>query len=363
MSAIWVEADKVAQAWTCSPYTKPFREGLRPTPAGEDGDPLAVTSVHEILVRYEMLKSQPMLAATRVQWLPEFHELAGTSAAVESWLDIGRRFAFALLELVEYLRSRLPGYPQILVPDLLSGAPLVYQDGFWDRQFPWPHEARAAGLQLKGPPEMLSQSLGLIAADRAYFYSALAELLEAVRCSQSWRRFEAADAALAPAERDDARARRRRYRDVVTDDQLTAVAGENGMRRQAARRAELGRVKVDADGSLLEYYEAFAAVDALIGAVAAWLSHRIAKGTIPEVEVQEAEWGSPAELRPVRFKALDDDFRHPLELVWFEDTIDGLGGAVVLHNLNIDFGEAIILQATGDLLVGSSAAPRVFPGN
>jgi hypothetical protein len=360
MTNVWTAADAVAAAWATSPDLERFRDGLSPCPRTRGGPPLQSQSIGELLVRYEPLSRQPLLAANRLTQLPELDDLLDRSQDAARWFQVGQAFAFAAMELVEHLRSRLPGYPMILVPDLTTPAPRVYDDGWWDSQFPWAHEVRQAGLQLEPAPiDFLTRALRLRSDHAAELEHALGELTAALRTSASWQRFVAANALLGDEERAEARARRRDYRAAVAEERLDELAGHNGMRRQSMRRTELLRVKAGTQGLLAEFYAAFDGVDALIDAVAAWLSHRIAVGPIKPVNVVRAAWGPPQDLRRVQVEAQDAPRVGPLDLIWIDEPIADLGGAILLLSMRHDFAGG--LSATGALLVGSSQtcpAPR-----
>jgi hypothetical protein len=362
MRALWQATDEFAAAWTASPHVQAFRDGLMPTPP-DPANPMHVDSVQQLLASFSLLESQPLLLGKRLPHLPDFGRLHAESAAVQQWLPVAQRFAFVLVEVIEFLRSRLPGYPSLLVPDLMPRAPRVYQDGFWDRRFPWEAEVRRAGLQLQGEPALLRLALELPDGGRAA-YSSLAAMAEALHQSTSWTRFVAAHHALTAADQEEAKRRRRDFHEAVSDERVDAIAGETGMRCQQMRTAELQRVKADSTDALREYYDAFQAVDELLDAVASLVSHRVTKGTIGEVGVLTADWGSAADLRKMRIHATDDGFRHPYELIAVRSGITSLSGLMLLHNVTINWGRgsgSLLLTADGRLLADSDGLPAALP--
>lgn len=354
MKELWTATDEFAAAWIASPHKRVFRDGLKPTPH-DMNNPFQVGSVQQLLVEYSTLQSQPLLLGKRVRPLPEFARLYQASAEVQAWLEAAERFAVTLIQVIEFLRSRLPGYPSILAPDLLPGAPRVNADGFWDMRFPWELGIRGTQLQFSNEPALLARALDLPDGGRRA-NAALSAVGGALRRSDSWKRFAAAHSGLSSGDREAAKVLRREYRDAVSEARVDEVAGRLAIRSQSMRRGELERIKDSSVGSLREYYEAFDAVDELIEAVAALVSHRVAKGDIDELPLLSADWGAFRDLRSTRIQATDNDFRHPYDLVKVSAGVGSLGGIVLLRNLTIHIGENVLV-ADGRLLAGSADVP------
>ena len=91
-----------------------------------------------------------MLLGKRLGRVPEFQDLY-QRPEIKAWFDVAQRFAFVLVEVIEFLRSRLPGYPRLLVPDLLAGSSRVYIDGLSDQRFPIEARGPAGASQVRSP--------------------------------------------------------------------------------------------------------------------------------------------------------------------------------------------------------------------
>lgn len=353
MTSAWTAADAVASEMAATPYLADFRAGLAPGPGNTPGD-----SVHGLLLQYSMLRSQPLLLGGRLVRIPEFAGMLGGSPSVQKWLAPAQRLFQAMSHTVEFLRSRLSGYPGLLVPDLLPSAPRVHHDGFWDMRFPWPAEMRRAGLQFAGGPDVALRALDLPDGGRA-FAGALGDLVSALRSTESWRAFAEAHAALAQHGREDAKALRWQYRQATTEARMDEIAGELAMRARAMRDSELDSVHAAAAGPAADYFRAFRAIDEVIDAVAALLNQRLASGRLSELRILSADWGRPAELRHVRVHAILDDFHNPYELVRVGADVDSLSGLMLLHGIRMFWADDgtdddDIVLADGRLLVGSS---------
>lgn len=358
MTGIWAATDEVARELAKSPHLGAFRQGLEPQPA-DPSQPFDIGSVQHLLVYYSLLQTQPLLVGLRLPLLPEFAPLHDSSPEVRGWFDIAQRFAFAFVDVMEFLRSRLPGYPMLSVPELSPGAPRVYRDGFWDGRFPWMADVRRGGLQLQARPAIPPRALGLPDGGTG-LYDSLTHVLAALRESATWQRFVAADAGLGEEDRVTAKRLRKEYRAAVTEDRIDAIAGSNGMRGAFMRRAELEAVKAEADGALREYFEAFDGVDELLDGVAAFISHRIVRGDISEVWVISADWGPARDMRVTRLRARDSSWRGPYELIRVSSAIAALAGVVVLYSVSLFLDEDLLL-ADGRLLSHSSAIASAGP--
>ena len=106
---------------------------------------------------------------------------------------------------------------------------------------------RQARLQFAAQPAMLAPALEL-ADGSAAAYAALADVLIALRGTDTWQRFSAADAGLEPTDREAAKAIRYAYRQAVDSVRVDDIAGETVLRDGMFRRAELARVKGQASG-------------------------------------------------------------------------------------------------------------------
>ncbi len=343
----------MAFAFGESPLTEGFRAGLAPTPSqGRHGT--AAGSVADLLAYYGMLRSQPLLLGMRLIHVPEFGELHAQSEDIREWFSIAERFAYALLTAIEFLRSRLPGYPQLLVPDTQPTAPRVRNDGFWDIRFPWTLDARRAAPQLQGAPSLGAALQLRDGGTRSA--GALQDLLETLQQSPPWRRFEDADTAVDAEDREAAKNLKREFRAATTDDRLEAVAGGTGMRRTQMLWAELDRIKSGADDRLANYFATFDELDEVLQAVAALISHRVAKGDLPSLDPIDVDWGPHAALRYVRFRGQRDGFFHRRGLAKIDVEAEALAGVVLLRNLTLLLDQRIV-KAGGLLLAGSARLP------
>jgi hypothetical protein len=354
---LWDAVDQFSAIWVCSPLTTHFRDGLAPVKHDPNQPPLELQNIAQALAMFGPLKAQPLLLAQRLPMIPTFPALAA-KPATQRWLPIAVAFGFALLEVAEFLRSRLAGYPSLLVPDLAPNATRVRANGFWDSRFPWQIALRQSGFQFKNEPPRIRTDLGFPDQGRAA-YAALSVISQELHETVAWRAFAQARQSLGEKGVTEARALIREYQNAVSEERADQVAGDTGMRDATFRRGELERIKQGASQELQEYYDAFAAVDQMIDAIAALISHRVARGAFDELEPFEASWSRTQELRRVRLKASDNAFlRSPYELVKVSLGLRAVSGLVLLSGVTTNWHDSYVtLTADGWLLSGSADVP------
>jgi len=233
-------------------------------------------AVSEYLASMGMLRTRPLLFALHAPQLPPtpmpgpgFEDLLRVDGFVE-FLERGQRAAGALLSLVEYIRSRLPGYPDLPVPDLRPQAPRVDMDGLLDQgSMPWPMAVRNRSIESHGPP-----AAGLRGVDDEQWSARSESLLGQLRESTVWQAFDAAATTLSRDDREMLAAACLRFDEHTELATIHAQAGGLLMRQLEYRRAALAEARETVIGAARGYLDAFAAVDHLIDQAAAVISDR-----------------------------------------------------------------------------------------
>jgi hypothetical protein len=208
--------------------------------------------------------AQPLILAHNLARHPQVEEVvidpAGRAffAATETLTNV--TFAF-----VEWLRSRLPGYPQLKLPHIDARASRVAEEGWPDARFPWLLEMRGLRFQFLGAPPDLASHLAL-ADGGVEVRAALEALTAAVLSSPPLAGFAEARAAASPDD-EQLRALLREFRNRLRPERLDAVEPALSMRRMQYRRAQLIAVERLASAAVADYYAAFRGVDNMIEAV------------------------------------------------------------------------------------------------
>ncbi len=103
--------------------------------------------------RYSPVRQHPLLMALQLGQAGATDALVGSSED-EHWLQDAAELAALFSTAVEFLRSRIPGYPSLRVPHVRAGSPHVYGDPFFVAGFPWEAGMLRMGLQLQSAPEL-----------------------------------------------------------------------------------------------------------------------------------------------------------------------------------------------------------------
>ena len=179
---------------------------------------------HPLLMGYQLARLPPVQAFVENEehekWLRDLNEVGG-----------------ALMTAIEFIRSRIAGYPSLRVPHLRTGSPYTYAETFLVAGFPWDAELRRMGLQLQGPPPV-----GQILESQADFQSLLNAASDELNASDASASFAAARAAMQPSDWDQLRELGRTFAGRVTDDAVTAAAGDFLLQRFQCGLSNLGTV-------------------------------------------------------------------------------------------------------------------------
>jgi hypothetical protein len=293
--ALWQAAIALASELKEAPKFRGFRRAFDLADPDDDFPP----RLGELTATYSPLRLHPLLLGDRLNALPATAELLqgdDDMAWLEDAVECGAAFAVA----IEYLRSRLPGYPGLRLPHLRTGSPHVPQDPFFVRGFPWDPELRQLGLQLQGPPSMADLGGGDA-------QSLQADLLDALKERPAWTGFAAAYAALSQADLAALAELGRQFVTRVSDDAVDDGAGAYSLARYQYRDAVLAEIVTQAQGSVAEYLQAFEAADELITIVAAFLETVITTDQLLEVEPYRMAVGAGADVRSVDLAVRGDD--------------------------------------------------------
>jgi hypothetical protein len=234
-----------------------------------------VTMAQHILAGLGGLRSRAMLLGLYLPRIPSIGPMPGYEdlARIEGgmqFIDSAARIASTLLVIVEHLRERLPGYPEIPVPDLCPGSPAVVNDAFvvFER-LPWPASARA---QRPARPSTDAASLALGPAATVIVEQIAAALEE----HDAWREFVRLEQELTGPDREQLKRICDELADATTDAVVDERAGDILMQRAQYARAALEDAHTSATGLAGEYLASFRRVDRAINLAGGIISERVA---------------------------------------------------------------------------------------
>lgn len=296
---LWGAARALAGALKDKPKLRSFRRAFDLAPEGDD----LRLRLSEVTATYSALRTYPMLIGVRLSQLPATQGLL-ESERDATWLRDAVEVGTAFQIVVEFIRSRLPGYPILRLPHLRDGSPHVFDDPLLVRGFPWDPELRRLGLQLRDPPDMTK--LGGDDDCRRQ----LEDLVAALGLRLAWTRFTSARQALSDGDRRTLSELSKRFAARVEDDAVTEAAGDLLIARFQYRVAELETIVNSAEGAVAEYLSAFEAVDELITVVAALIDTLLTSEALLEAEPYRMDVGQGEDLRPVELAIRGDDPFH-----------------------------------------------------
>lgn len=284
----WEAIRTLAEVWRKCPvvdrYTSPLRAASAPSANA------LVRHLQEIFAGYGAFAAYPLRQALLLGMLPDFD--SGVPGASD-FIDDGRNVLAAHIATVAWIRSRLPGYPQLYVPHLASGTTLTTTDFTFD--LPWHRTHLLAGLQFESHPVGVEDRLGCSPVD---LRPAAVKLGAALAKEESWLRFREARGNLNPQALTEVRAARKSVKQRLRPSEVDAFEPGLILPRDALRRRLLAEEIETLAGYARLYVDAFSAVDELIALVAdSVFSELVTYGAvarIPNVESVVVEPGGNA---------------------------------------------------------------------
>jgi hypothetical protein len=314
---LWRAAVELADAFAEAPKVQSFRRAFRPPTEQDDFR----ARVSEVTALYSPLRTHSILLGVRMNQLPVTATMLQTPAD-EAWLKDAVQVGTAFQMVLEFLRSRLPGYPSLRLPHLRNGSPYVPEDPFFVRGYPWEPEMRRLGLQLQDVPSMAALGGG-DCRDQ------ILNLLYALQERPAWRRFAAARETLTEADHQALSQASRKLSERTKDQSLDEEAGDYLLARYQRREAVLEEVVTGTHGRVAEYLRAFEAIDELITVVAAVVDASVTSDGLLGVHPYRMDVGAGDDLRAVELAVVGDSPMHnPGEVLVVEGPHPALSGVV-----------------------------------
>lgn len=360
-AALWEAVAEHASAWADLPVVRRFAAQL-PRNASQRSRGLPGLLQH-VTASGGMVASRPLRLGTNVPQMLSVVDGGAPSvrpAVLNQWLEDATRVEGVHRVTVAWLRSRLPGYPQLPAPQLAKGTPLTTDE--FTYRLTWTREELAAGFQFQNPPSEPLATLGATEQHAARVDDAARRLALALAGTAQCQRLRAADAALSPGDRAELAAARK----AVTDASKPAVVDAHEPDLAVPRDAYRQQVVADAVGALTgparEYADAFDAADRLIELACSDVFGQLAVyGTVAVNGVTDlaAHGAGPG---TVAFTVEDTIHLATGTVAWLDDPL--FPDAVHLTGLSYSFDQALGMRvrATGRALVGTATVwPRPAP--
>ncbi|WP_216699833.1 hypothetical protein [Arthrobacter sp. H5] len=253
----------------------------------------------------EYMRRQPFLGG------PGPHVDDGT---LDAWLQTAHAVESAHRTTVAWLRSRLPGYPMLLVPQLTRNTHLT--TNFYSGSIVWLRAEFAAGHQFDNEPRDVPAKLGANAPQMAALRSGACALADAFKATPEWFSFDTTCQQLTSSDRTALQAARRGLRERLTavDNSAADIFQQDALRRQYVEEAVEALV-----GLPHAYCKAFEAVNRLIELAAGDVfGQLVAYGDPKIVPASGIDFSEPSIVNVIT----DDPFGcHPGDLVRIDDPL------------------------------------------
>jgi hypothetical protein len=262
MSAlVWRAVQELATVWRASPFVHDYVTGIGAA-GGNDR-----SAAH--------IQAQPFYLSMYLPTVTEY-ELIARSVAMQTWLHNSDLLGHAYTTVIEWLRSRLSGYPFPDAPQLSPNSPWTsFNVSMW---VPWLIEFRHQQLEHKSTPP----TIPFLAVDPATQLQAGTHLGKAIATSpiatelaRTWRALTESD--------------RQQLRDVSSAlgqaqyPQSDDNTGDEDFRHLAWSTTELDKALRSLTGSAQDFTAALTHADRLIQQVACLFSHLTTRGTIRRI--------------------------------------------------------------------------------
>jgi hypothetical protein len=197
---LWRAVSDLAHGWAATPVVRWFAADL---PRNADQRRHGIPGrLQELEAGGAGISSRPLRIASTVRntnaW-PPAPDFAPDPQKWKQWFAAAEAVEIAHGIMTAWLRSRMPGYPTIPAPQLVSGAPLTV-DGFGQPR-PWTQDERRQGLQLRDSPPEITRLLNATVAEARRIAAAIRSLGAAMQGTGEWQRMQTAADADGPGPR------------------------------------------------------------------------------------------------------------------------------------------------------------------
>jgi hypothetical protein len=354
---MWSAIRKQAMAWRETPTLIRFKAELpRNASQRSSGIPGLLQSAH---AGAGALFANPMRLATAlgavVGQMPGLEERDRQENA--AWLDSASRVEQAHRLTIAWIRSRLPGYPSLVAPQLAPNTPLTTTE--LTPCLVWEPQERKLGLHLQNPPRQIADALNATEDQRRNVDAAARALGVLVSQTQQFRRLGAANARLEAESRRSLRGCYEQVRDRLASDQMNAFEPHNALRRASFRSAVVSEEIQALTGLAAEYSEAFTSANSLIDFMMSDVFGQLVCYPVGTITCADLEI-LPAQVTHIEFTSTDSgEYPDPGMVVWLDDAL--VEDAVRIEDVTLSWASTgqSTLRLTASVLAGTALAwPR-----
>lgn len=256
---VWQAVKELAAIWRLSPYVQAYSTRLAPR------------STHYAIAA-DHIEAQPFYQSIYLPTTMDCEQSAQTSE-MQEWLHKSELLGHAYTTVIEWLRSRLGGYPFLGAPQLTRTSPWTTVNV--SMRVPWLIEFRRQLLQNRTTPPVVP----FLQVDHASQLRAGTRLGDAIAASSAGAQVDIAWRSLTDADRDQLRnacATMQKISYQEPDDRT----GSDDFRELHWSETQLDAALRPLTGKARAFADALTAADRLIQQAAALFSHLVIYGTI-----------------------------------------------------------------------------------
>ncbi|MEU3981470.1 hypothetical protein AB0F77_15400 [Streptomyces sp. NPDC026672] len=280
-------------------------------------------------------------------------DLSYDESELQRWLQMASQVEIAHRETIAWLRSRMPGYPQLPAPHLAPGTSLTTAE--FTYRLSWKAQEQAQGLQLQDFPSGISRRLRANASQAHNLGQTARALASTLRSSEEWLRLGAARSALGSFDREALRGARARVKQRLSPGMIDAHEPRRALARHDYRCTVLEEELDVLTGQAREFAEAFGAADELVELAASDIFGQLAVygspvdlGRVAEIDLE------PGAIQYASFTVPGDTWLEPGCLIRIDDsliadTMQMVGGSFSFGSTSRTRVRARVLPETSSL--------------
>ena len=259
MTALWTAAKQVGAAISGADNVAYVRMHL-PGPRPDRWTRVASQLNNDVFAGYRSVRGQLLTIGWALQTFDLGAGLASTAEGAKFVVALDQVFKSSAL-LIEWIRSRITGYPRLLVPHVDTRGPYSDHNLMPGVRFPWIAELRKSGLQLAPAPPGIS---GFGSGASSTVVNDIIALLDALRRTPEWQTFDRVQRNLPSSGLGALRVARDEFWKATSEDVILRNAGTRIVRRAQYIEYALRRVQAGLPPDALSVWSAFERLDSLL---------------------------------------------------------------------------------------------------
>ncbi|MFE9292020.1 hypothetical protein [Streptomyces olivaceus] len=277
-----------------------------------------------------------------------------------AWLQSAERVESAHHTTIAWLRSRMPGYPQLPAPQLAPGTALTTTE--YTRRLAWRPGERAAGLQMMNLPPHATRPLQVTPSQARQLEESARALATALQASQPWQQLATARQALNEKSRKELSQTRARLRQRLSAAAVDAHEANRVLLRYDYRCTVLNEEIEKLTGPARQFANAFDAANQLVELAASDVFGQLALYGRPlsmqNVTDIDFEPGTP---RHIHFTTHNESWLNTGELVQIDDPLVADACRLIAATVSLSSGSAITTRLTAQILPGTASLWQATP--